>query len=133
VAGKYRIVEFVGKGGMGIVYKAEDTKLKRPVALKFLPQLVRYASAAMPRVANGMRFDQSLRRASNVIARSDASVGFGVRRLRPKGVATRERSRERTPRGQQPSSLFNSLGMQRSQTKQRVDTRFHARRPPFMS
>src|SRR5499427_5664193 len=55
IAGRYRLVSLLGRGGMGEVYRADDLTLDQPVALKFLPHAVAAGDSRLKRFHNELR------------------------------------------------------------------------------
>jgi serine/threonine-protein kinase len=60
VAGRYRIVAFVGRGGMGEVYRAHDIRVDQPVALKFLPARLESKPEALARFIAELRLGRQV-------------------------------------------------------------------------
>ena len=56
----YKIIDKLGEGGMGVVYKAEDSKLKREVAIKFLPNVISKSKEEKTRFENEAQAAASL-------------------------------------------------------------------------
>jgi serine/threonine-protein kinase len=60
LAGRYRIIGLLGRGGMGEVYRADDLTLSQPVALKFLPEALAKDSIRLSRFITEVRIARSI-------------------------------------------------------------------------
>ncbi len=77
ILGNYTILEKIGAGGMGQVFKAEHRRMKRVVALKMLPRAVTRDAAAVARFQREVEAAAKLRH-GNIVAADDADEANGV-------------------------------------------------------
>jgi serine/threonine-protein kinase len=80
VAGRYRLVALLGRGGMGEVYRADDLTLDHPVALKFLPTGVASDDSRLAQFHNELRIARQVSH-KNVVRLYDLGVSDGRRFL----------------------------------------------------
>ena len=80
VAGRYRLVALLGRGGMGEVYRADDLTLDQPVALKFLPAGVAGDDSRLAQFHNELRVARQVSH-KNVVRLYDLGVSDGRRFL----------------------------------------------------
>jgi serine/threonine-protein kinase len=79
VAGRYRLVALLGRGGMGEVYRADDLTLDQPVALKFLPGTVAEGDTRLSQFHNELRVARQVSH-KNVCRLYDLGEAAGPRR-----------------------------------------------------
>ena len=76
-AGRYQIIEELGKGGMGKVYKANDTKIKEKIALKLIKPEVAADKKTIERFSNELKFARKIRH-GNVCQMFDLNEEQGI-------------------------------------------------------
>ena len=110
-AKNYRVLEELGRGGMGVVYRAEDTRLGRAVALKFLPPKLVSEKAALDRFQREARAASALNH-PNICTIYDVGESDDGRPFLVMELLEGETLQARLRRGALPSAEVLALGLE---------------------